>query len=162
MKICFLSIENQNLFEVPPYFFKITKIFLTNTLSWLKFIFPNQAELTKNLSTQVSILQVENILTRFLTKDVLVHAVNGNSFDLKKGGTSRYCPWKWFRNAVGRFCNGTDAIDAKSSQSAHARNYFWTFSSPDLSFNTGPLCRKYWHTTYRNRYRNNWCLKNFC
>jgi len=36
------------------------------------------------LSTQSSILQVENIATRFRTQDGLVHAVNGISFDLKK------------------------------------------------------------------------------
>jgi len=37
------------------------------------------------LSTQASILQVENISTRFRTQDGYVHAVNGISFDLKKG-----------------------------------------------------------------------------
>ena len=37
------------------------------------------------MSTQPSILQVENIVTRFRTQDGLVHAVNGISFDLKKG-----------------------------------------------------------------------------
>jgi len=85
MKVCFLSIDNQTLFEVPPYLFKISKIFLTNTLTRLEFIFPNQADLTKILSTQASILQVENIVNRFHTQDGLVHAVNGVSFDLKKG-----------------------------------------------------------------------------
>ena len=85
MKICFLSIDNQTLFEVPPYLFKISKIFLTNTITRLEFIFPNQADLTKILSTQASILQVENIVNRFQTQDGLVYAVNGISFDLKKG-----------------------------------------------------------------------------
>jgi peptide/nickel transport system ATP-binding protein/oligopeptide transport system ATP-binding protein len=37
------------------------------------------------LSTQASILKVENIVTRFHTQDGLVYAVNGISFDLKKG-----------------------------------------------------------------------------
>jgi len=37
------------------------------------------------LSTQSPILQVENIATRFRTQDGFVHAVNGISFDLKKG-----------------------------------------------------------------------------
>ena len=37
------------------------------------------------MTTQSSILQVENIATRFRTQDGLVHAVNGISFDLKKG-----------------------------------------------------------------------------
>jgi peptide/nickel transport system ATP-binding protein/oligopeptide transport system ATP-binding protein len=37
------------------------------------------------LSNQSTILQVENISTRFHTQDGLVHAVNGISFELKKG-----------------------------------------------------------------------------
>ncbi|MBL4825103.1 MAG: ABC transporter ATP-binding protein [SAR324 cluster bacterium] len=37
------------------------------------------------MSTQSPILQVENIATRFRTQDGFVHAVNGISFDLKKG-----------------------------------------------------------------------------
>ena len=37
------------------------------------------------MTTQSSILQVANIVTRFRTQDGLVHAVNGISFDLKKG-----------------------------------------------------------------------------
>ena len=35
--------------------------------------------------SQHSILQVENIATRFRTQEGLVHAVNGISFELKKG-----------------------------------------------------------------------------
>ena len=35
--------------------------------------------------SQPSILQVENIATRFRTQEGQVHAVNGISFELKKG-----------------------------------------------------------------------------
>ena len=37
------------------------------------------------MSNHNSILKVKNIATRFLTQDGVVHAVNGVSFNLKRG-----------------------------------------------------------------------------
>ena len=79
------------------------------------------------------------------------------SIKLSFGLSSSCC----FRNAAGGYCNGTDALDAKSSQLPNTRNCFWTYISPDFSFNTSPLCEKYGCTTYRSRCRNDWYLKKF-